>query len=219
MSDVVIFGNGEIADLAAFYFAQDSGHRVVAFTVDGAYVHADSFCGLPLLAFEELAGAFGPQRCDAFVAIGYSRMNAVRAGKYLAVKQAGYRLVSYVSSRASVWPDLELGDNCLVLEQNNVQPRVRIGSNVFLWSGNHIGHHAVVEDHVFIAGHAAIGGRAHIGERTFVGGNSSIHQDVRIGRRCFVDGTALIKDDTADDSVYHVRGTPSAAVPSGRLRF
>jgi sugar O-acyltransferase (sialic acid O-acetyltransferase NeuD family) len=219
MADIVIFGNGEIADLAAYYFSNDSAHRVVAFTVDGAWAREETFCGLPLVPFEELAGDFAPTRCDAFVAIGYSRMNGVRAAKYLAVKQAGYRMASYVSSRACVWPDLVLGDNCLVLEQNNIQPRVRIGSDVFLWSGNHIGHHAVVEDHVFIAGHAAIGGRARIGERAFVGGNSSVHQDVRIGQRCFVDGAALIKGDTADDSVHYVTGTPQASVPSGRLRF
>lgn len=35
---LVIFGSGDIAQLAHYYFSRDSDYEVVAFTVDAAYV-------------------------------------------------------------------------------------------------------------------------------------------------------------------------------------
>ena len=41
-------------------------------------------------------------------------------------KAKGYALRTYVSSKATVWPDLALGENCFILEQNVIQPFARI---------------------------------------------------------------------------------------------
>ena len=78
-----------------------------------------------------------------FVALSYAKMNGVRAEKYAAMKAAGYRLASYVSSRCSYLAQTPPGDNCFILEDNTIQPFVTIGNNVTLWSGNHIGHDSV----------------------------------------------------------------------------
>ena len=58
MTDLVVFGTGQIAELADFYFESDSDHRVVAFTVDGAYVREDSFRGKPVIPFSQLLRHF-----------------------------------------------------------------------------------------------------------------------------------------------------------------
>src|SRR3546814_8883845 len=55
---LVIFGSAEIASLARFYFEHDSDWQVIAYTVDDSYVDADSFDGLPLLAFSEVQKRF-----------------------------------------------------------------------------------------------------------------------------------------------------------------
>lgn len=38
MSQIVIFGTGEIAELADFYFTRDSPHEVAGFAVDAAFL-------------------------------------------------------------------------------------------------------------------------------------------------------------------------------------
>ena len=91
MSDIVIFGAGHIAELAHFYFTHDSDHRVVGFTVDAAHLGQGSFCGLPLVPLEELLSRFPAARHDAFVALGYSKLNQLRANKCAAMKALGYR--------------------------------------------------------------------------------------------------------------------------------
>src|SRR5205085_4920123 len=99
-----------------------------------------------------------PDRFGFFVAVSYAKLKALRAERVAAARAAGYRLVSYLSSRATVFPGFEPGENCFILEDNTIQPFARVGENVTLWSGNHIGHHSVVEDDVFIASHVVVSG-------------------------------------------------------------
>ena len=155
-SPLVIFGSGDIAQLAHFYFCGDSDYEVVAFTVDMAYLKEAHFCGLPVVAFEEITELYPPDQYELFIALSYSRLNALRKEKYLAAKSLGYRLASYVSSHATVLNAGQIGDNCFIFEDNTVQPFVNIGNNVTLWSGNHIGHHSTIKDHCFLASELAL---------------------------------------------------------------
>src|SRR3546814_8508614 len=72
---LVIFGSAEIASLARFYFEHDSDWQVIAYTVDDSYVDADSFDGLPLLAFSEVQKRFPPDQANMHVALSYNRLN------------------------------------------------------------------------------------------------------------------------------------------------
>lgn len=218
MKDVVIFGAGDIAALAHFYFTHDTRRRVAAFTVDAGFRTAENFEGLPVIAFEELAREYPPERCDLFVALSYAKLNRLRAEKVAAARALGYRLASYVSSRATVFADLTHGENCFILEDNTIQPFARIGDNVTLWSGNHIGHHSVIGDDVFISSHVVVSGGVKIGQGCFIGVNATIRDHVSLGRECVIGAGALVLEDQADHGVVAPRGTERSPVPSTRLR-
>lgn len=215
---LVIFGTGEIAQLAHYYFSTDSEYEVVAFTVDDSYVTVHEFCGLPVVAFEEVARQYPPESHNFFVALSYSRLNAIRKEKFLSAKDKGYRLVSFVSSRATVLNAGAIGENCFIFEDNTIQPFVKIGDDVIMWSGNHIGHHSVIKDHVFIASHVVISGGVEIGEQCFIGVNATLRDHIKIGDRCVVGAAALMLADAEPDGVYIGTATERAKVPSSRLR-
>lgn len=217
MADLVIFGTGDIARLAHHYFSTDSEHRVVAFTVDAAYKTSETFCGLPVVAFDEAPAAYPPDRVSMFVALSYAKMNEVRAEKYLAAKALGYRLVSYVSSRCSFLTTTPPGDNCFVLEDNTVQPFVTIGSNVTLWSGNHIGHDSTIGDHCFISSHVVVSGHVRIGSHCFLGVNATLRNAVTLGDHTLVGAGALIMKDTRPRSVYVADRTDRFAKTSDQV--
>lgn len=202
MADIVVFGTGDIARLAHFYFSTDSPHRVVAFTVDAAYRTADTFLDLPVVPFEEVAARYPPQSCGMFVALSYAQMNQVRAAKYHAARALGYTLASYVSSRCSWLTPHPVGDNCFILEDNTVQPFVRVGCNVTLWSGNHIGHDAVIGDHCFISSHVVVSGHVTIGTHCFLGVNATLRNGITIGDRSLIGAGALIMKSTPPGSVW-----------------
>jgi sugar O-acyltransferase (sialic acid O-acetyltransferase NeuD family) len=215
---VVLFGTGDCACVASVYLAKDSPFEVVAFTVHEAYRTMSELLGKPVVPFEQLTELYPPDQFAVFVAMGFSRLNKPRAEVYDACKSRGYELITYVNSRAAVWGEHEIGDNCFVFEQNVIQPFVRIGNNVILWSGNHIGHHAVIGDHCFIASHVVISGNAKIGPNCFLGVNATIRDGVSIGAESVIGAGALVLKDVPPQSV--VKGIPAelSPVPSTRLK-
>jgi sugar O-acyltransferase (sialic acid O-acetyltransferase NeuD family) len=202
MARLVIFGAGDIARLAHYYFATDSSHEVAGFVVDAAFRTADTFLGLPLSDAEDAVARYPPDEYSMFVALSYAKMNRLRAAKYAAMKAAGYHLQSYVSSRCSYLAQTPPGDNCFILEDNTVQPFVTIGNDVTLWSGNHIGHDAVIEDHCFITSHVVVSGYVRVGARSFLGVNATLRNSITLGEQTLVGAGAIIMKDTAPKSVY-----------------
>jgi sugar O-acyltransferase (sialic acid O-acetyltransferase NeuD family) len=202
MAKVVIFGTGDIARLAHYYFPHDTEHQVVAFTVDKEYRDGDSFLGLPLIDFEQLVQRYPPDGYKMFVALGYSNMNRNRAEKYRKAKELGYELVSYVSSRCSFLTENPVGENCFILEDNTIQPFVRIGNNVVLWSGNHIGHDSVIEDHCFLTSHVVVSGHVHVHPYCFIGVNATLRNSITIAPGTLIGGGAVIMKDTVEKGVY-----------------
>jgi sugar O-acyltransferase (sialic acid O-acetyltransferase NeuD family) len=214
----VIFGSGDFARIAERYLDLDSEHEVVAFSVHSEYVDRDELNGRPVVAFEELAERHPPGDVSMMVAIGFSKVNRARAAVYEECKTLGYELITYVSSKAMFWPDVPIGDNCLVFEANVVQPGVRIGNDVVLWSGNHIGHDVEIGDHCFVASHVVVSGNVAIGHHCFLGVNATIRDGVTIAPRCVIGAGALIMKDTEEGGVYSVAGSEARSVKSWELK-
>jgi sugar O-acyltransferase (sialic acid O-acetyltransferase NeuD family) len=218
VSDVVLFGTGDFAQVACEYLRRDSPHEVVAFTVHERYVVEKELLGLPVVPFERLEERHPPSECAMFVAVGFSRVNKTRREMYDECRSKGYELISYVNSKAFRMGELELGDNCFVFEANVIQPFVRIGSDVIIWSGNHIGHHARIGDHCFIASHVVISGNVTIGEESFVGVNATFRDGVTVAPRCVIGAGALIMKDTEEGGVYSVPGAEPRPMKSWDLK-
>jgi sugar O-acyltransferase (sialic acid O-acetyltransferase NeuD family) len=199
---IVIVGDSAFAQIAYEYFTHDSTYEVVGFSVDRAFLKREELFGLPVVPFESIEEKFGPDGFGMFVAVTYLQLNRLRERFYVRAKEKGYSLVSYVSSRAFVWRNVAIGDNCFIFEDNTVQPFVKIGNNVILWSGNHIGHHSVINDHVFISSHVVVSGFCEVGEYCFLGVNATIANNIKIAKNCLVGASATILKDTDEGKVY-----------------
>jgi hypothetical protein len=107
---LIVFGATNFASLVSYVMAHDSDYEVVAFTIDSAHLHANLHDGKPVVAFEAVEAQFPPDTYTMLVPLGGHRdRNELRASRYLAAKRKGYRFATYVSSRAIVWPDLQIG--------------------------------------------------------------------------------------------------------------
>lgn len=215
---LIIFGSGDIAELAHYYFTTDSSYEVAAFTVDGSYITSSTFCGLPVIPFEELALTYSPEFNKLFVALSYSKLNEIRKEKYLAAKKLGYTLASYISTKATILNNSHFGENCFILEDNTIQPFVTIGNNVTLWSGNHIGHHSIIKDHCFIASHVVISGGVEIEEQCFIGVNATLRDHIKIGEKCVLGAGTLLLGNAEPEGLYIGAATERSQLPSTRLR-
>lgn len=202
MEEIVIFGSGDIAQIANYYFKTDSQYKVVAFTVDRPYIREAEFEGLPVVPFDEIVEKYPPSNYKLFIAVSYAQLNKLRERKYHEAKGMGYTLVSYVSSKCSYLTPYQHGDNCFIFEDNTIQPFVQIGNNVTLWSGNHIGHHSVIHDHNFISSHVVVSGHCVIRSNSFIGVNSTLGHQVEIGPENIIGAGSIITKSTGPGEVY-----------------
>jgi sugar O-acyltransferase (sialic acid O-acetyltransferase NeuD family) len=214
---LVIIGDSSFAEVAAAMFEAEGRYRVAAFAVHEAFRKRETLLGRPIHALEQLNELCPPEIHDAFVALTYRELNRARARLCNEVKQKNYRLASYVSAQAFVWPEIPLGENCFIFEGNVIQPFCSIGNNVILWSGNHIGHHSTIEDNVFIASHVVVSGHCRIGRNSFIGVNATLADQVSVGADNWIGPGALITKDTEADAMYRAESTPKSSV--GAKRF
>jgi sugar O-acyltransferase (sialic acid O-acetyltransferase NeuD family) len=216
---VVIFGITEQAMMSHFYLTHDSPHEVAAFTVDRDFITKETLFGLPVIPFEDVESIYPPSEYKMLVAILFSRMNRARAEKYYEAKSKGYSLISYISSKATTWPGLVVGDNCFINENSVIQPFVEIGDDVVITCGSIISHHVVIKDHCFVGDQAVLLGGVTLEPYCVVAANATIRDYVTVARECMIGADALILKDTQERGVY--KGTPAELLPkrSNELRF
>ncbi len=199
---LVIFGTGDIAQIANYYFEIDSNYDVVAFTINKEYIKESIFENKKIIPFEQLASVYSTEEVEVFVALSYASMNTVRERIFNEVKSMGYKIASYISSKCSYLSQSLPGENAFIFEDNTVQPFVKIGDNVTLWSGNHIGHHSVIESHNFVSSHVVISGHCHIKSNCFLGVNSTLAHKVTLEKGTLLGAGVIMSKNSEENGVY-----------------
>ena len=194
MKKLIIYGIGEYAEIAHYYFQSEGIYNVECFVVDKEFYEENRFLGLEVKTFDEIENNISQfNDYEFFVAIGFSNQNTNKKNVFDKIKNLGFKFASYISKDALIADNVVIGKNAFILEQNNLQPFVKIGDNVVLWSGNHIGHHSVIDDHTFITSHAVISGGVKIGSQCFIGVNATIVDHVVVENNAFIKANSLIK--------------------------
>ena len=184
---LLIFGNGEIAELAKFYFDKEGKYEVIAFVVDKKYLKDDKFNNLPLVALEDIETKYSNNDYFFHVALSYQKINNVKKEKFLEIKKKKYKFASFISQNSIInTEEKNLGENLFILENQTIQNNVIIKDNVMIWSSNHIGHGTIIDSHSYISSHVVISGHCHIGEKCFFGVNSAVADFCTIGQSSFI---------------------------------
>lgn len=200
MKKLIIYGTGLIAELAEFYFINDTDYQIAAFTNASEFITDSHFHNKPLISFEGIEDKYSPTEYEIFIALGYKKTNQVRQSRYYEAKDKGYTCATYISPRATYY-NTPVGENCFILENNVIQPFVSIGNNVTLWSGNHIGHHSTIRDHCFISSHVVVSGGCDIGENCFLGVNATLRDNIKLGFFVVAGSGAILMKDCEERSV------------------
>ena len=206
---LVIFGAGTLGHLAYQFFQKDSEYDVVAFTVQKSYIkhNSDEFCGKPIVPFEEITNYYPPSHYDMFVALGWYKLNRNRSTIYTLAKEKGYTLANYIHKSVVYWDDLDIGDNCMVMEGSIIQPFVKIGNNVTIWSDCCIEHYAKIEDNCTLVAGCKVAGDATIRKNSFVGVGSLIGDGVIVEEDNFIAMGTVVRKATQKNAIYE--GNPA----------
>jgi sugar O-acyltransferase (sialic acid O-acetyltransferase NeuD family) len=192
-----IYGVGKLAEYAAYVFQNDSEYDVEGYCIEREYIQKNKQQIPDTKIFEEIEGLLLQEDYYLFIAVGN---NLVRERIYTAAKEKGINLATYLSSRASTWPNIKTGDNCFIGEGSVIQPFVTIGANCILF-GARLGHHSKIGDHVLLSG-PTIGGNVTVGKYTFIGLNAVVLQNLEIGAKNIIGMGVSIKNSTGEGEVY-----------------
>lgn len=185
---LVIYGIGPFAKLLHYYLTNDSDYEVVAFCADEAYIKEKEFCGLPIVAFEDVEDIYKPKEYKMLVAVGYSKMRN-RKIMFEKAKAKNYVLVNYIHSSV-INHELKLGENNIILAGCVIEPNVEIENNNVIWSMTLLGHDCKIENHNYISAQCLIAG------------------DTKIKNLCFIgNGTTMINRVVIENETYLVAGT------------
>ena len=189
---VVIFGTHELSSVAWHALVHDSPHEVIGFTVDGAYLRATELHGLPVVPFEQVEKHFPPETVAMIAPLGTRDVNGLRDEKHRTGKAKGYRFISYISTKAVVWPDLIHGENCLIYESVVVQAFSKLGDGVVLRAGSLVSTHVEIRRQLFHCVRRLYWRQRRIGKRCFLGLNSTILDGVTVAARCVIGAGYLL---------------------------
>jgi len=217
MAKVVLFGNTQWSEIVHYYLTQDSPHEVVAFTVDEAYIKENTFCGLPLVPFEKVQDIYPPAEYQMMLTVLVKDINKIRARKFEEAKKKGYTLTTYISSRATVWPDLIIGENCFIGEDTLCRPRLKLGDNVIVMGGSYLGHHTEIKDHCFLSGRVSLLGAAVIEPYCTLGPNSVILDTIKVASECVIGAGCVIRSDTKPKQVFRAASPELLPIPSDKM--
>jgi sugar O-acyltransferase (sialic acid O-acetyltransferase NeuD family) len=211
LDNLILFGNGSVASVAYWMLEHDSPYQVAAFTVDREYLQEDTLFGLPVVPFKEVQSLYPPAEYQMLIAVGYAGVNKLRTTKYCQAKQMGYKLASHISSKATTWPGLNFGENCMIGANCVIQPFVEIGNNIIIRDGTFVGHHTVIRDHCFLAPGVVVAGKVIIEPYCFLGVNATIRDGITLSQACVIGAGANILESTQERGVY--LGKPADLLP------
>lgn len=198
---LIIFGTSDYARLVCHYCSELPGLEVCAFTVDQDFIAGDTFCGKPIVPFEQIVRNFPPSSFRMFCAVGYRTMRG-RKTVFDRVVENGYDCINIISPRAIVDDDLIMGKNNIIMPAAHLEPFVKIGNNNTIWSQSLICHDSRVGDHNFIAAGSVLGGRCTLGNCCFIGFTTTIVQNRHIADETQTGAHSLILHDTEPCSTY-----------------
>ena len=199
---VILFGAGGLARLACYCLTHDSPREVAGFTVDGALRQSETLEGLPVVPFEALPEHFPAETHDLLIAIGPHQVNRIRAERFEQGKAMGYRFASYFASQARLWPDLVIGEGCMIFDNVVVEPFTQIGANCVLRAGVHVSHDGRIAEHCFLAPRVAMAGGCTVEPHCFLGINATLRDSVTVAARCMVGAGAVVAGSTEPDGLY-----------------
>ena len=175
-------------------YLRDSDEEVIGYTVNEAYRTTDRHNDLPVFTFENLNTEI-KQPFSVLVALGYTRMNGLRAQIISDCVARGYTLASYIHPTANL-SGCTPGEGCIVLENVFLGPGSSVGKGNIFWNGCNMSHDFVCGDYNYFAPGVVTAGRVTVGERCFLGTGCVITSRATLGDCTLVGAAAFVAGDT-----------------------
>ena len=201
LKKIVLFGTAQMAEQLKILVEKETDAMIAGFVVDDAFYENSEFCGLQVVPFSKLSEKFPADEYSVMIAIGMRNMNDSRKRIYLSLKEMGYVVESFVSSKASIYTE-DIGEGNIFLPNCVIAPKVVIGNANFFDVNTAICHHTKVGNYNFFAVAASTAGDVTVGDSCFIASNAIIRNSVVVADQTLVGAGAYLDKDTIQESVF-----------------
>ena len=84
---VIIFGTGEISQIAHHYLQEDERYEVFGFTMDNEFIEEKKFKNLSIIPFHLIEQKFPAYKFKPFIPLNYTQVNKLREKKFIEAKK------------------------------------------------------------------------------------------------------------------------------------
>ena len=219
MKKIVVFGDTSFAGIVAEYINSTSLAKVVAFTLDSAFIkNRKVFEGLPLISFNQIEKHYSPNHFEMLIVVSsVSALKHLNSIKFSEAKSKGYKLFSFVHPTAFVANSATIGENVLIFPHAIVEPRAIINDGVFVRSAAYVSHETEIGAFSYLAPRATFSGKIKTGEHCFFGTNSTIRDNINIGNDVFVGAGATVLKNLSNEIV--IKAAESKVLPINRFNL
>lgn len=206
---LLIFGISEYSEYLFQTIKKEGIIDVIGFTVDKEHFSTNEYNNLPVFVFEDLPREVDMSYCGILITVGYTRMNQVRKDIYDKCKTLGYKISTYISSRAICDSD-SVGEGCIIMPMAYVPPVTTIGICSVINTATILGHTSKIGDFNWFSGSVITGGNVIIGNNCFFGMNSLIKNGLKVANKTMLGAYSYLSEDSKENKFYS--GNPAANV-------
>lgn len=219
MKQIVVLGDTSFAGIVAEYINSTDLGKVVAFTLDSAFIQKrNTFEGFPLIPFEQLEEQYNPNDFELLIVISsVSSVKHLNSIKFHEAKNKGYKLFSFIHPTAFVANSATIGENVIIFPHAIVEPRAIINDGVFVRSAAYVSHETEIGAFSYLAPRATFSGKIKTGEHCFFGTNSTIRDNISIGSDVIVGAGATVLKDLSNEIV--IKAAESKILPINRFNI
>lgn len=171
------------------------GVEIAGFFDDSFQDSEELISGASLIGKLSDVTKFGPDRYDAYIAIGD---NAKRKELVEHMGRAGYELPALVHPMSRLELNARVGQASHVCMGAHLASQVHIGKGVIVNTGSSVDHEGMISDFAHLAPGALLAARVSVGEGAFIGIGARVAENISIGRRAVVGAGSVVLRDVSD---------------------
>lgn len=190
MRNLIIFGNTPFAERLYYYISYEGVDKVIAFTQEADFITNDKLHELPVLPFDELP-FYVDKNFEIILGIGYTKMNSLRAKLYYMCINRGYKVATYVSTKALTYTD-DIGMGCFLAPGCVIGPGSKLGNGNYFGSSVVLSHDNVIGDFNFMSTNTVLGGYSKVGNYCFFGLHSTVKDNIKISDYSLIGSAANV---------------------------
>lgn len=192
MNKVIVYGGATLLKNLFYDAAGNQDFQIACFSSDDGYRSADQLLGLPWVSYARILELYPPDQYDMLALFNGSRSMRARDKMFHKAKSSGYRMRNYISARADIAPDVQMGENNLIMGASYIGFGGIMGDNNLIRQSVYLGHEFKMGNNNIITAGCNIGGLCNIQNGCYFGLGTTVIDHINIAEETLTGAGSVV---------------------------